>query len=381
MQCYDTHLCLASTQPSVNITPALHSGFKPNNVVLLVSREMQDVASNLLDVYKKHGIKASTLKIPDAFNLPHIFNIIEQYLDNHSEENIGLNITGGTKPMALAAYEAFNLYDKPIFYVNTINDEVLSLSAGKDVSQYTLFNIDNKIKIDDYLMAYGIIVESKVNPHIQVPPASQELTQQLIEHIDHYKTALSTLNYYAAKAINTNFVQLGEEKKHKSFLKLLNLFETAGLLKQKNNKLIFKDEASRYFCNGGWLEDHVFLILRRLKESCAIQDMTKSLEVRMKNGSLNEIDIAFLAENRFHIIECKTKTFKRDAHQYSDASNMLYKLDTLKDYGGLQTRAMLISYYPLKEQTLNRARDYEIDNIDTEKIKNLEYYIKQWIRG
>jgi hypothetical protein len=101
----------------------------------------------------------------------------------------------------------------------------------------------------------------------------------------------------------------------------------------------------------------------------------------MKNGSLNEIDIAFLAENRFHIIVCKTKTFHKEAHQYSNASNMLYKLDTLKDYGGLQTRAMLISYQPLKEKTFDRARDYDIDVIDTEKLKKLEQYLKQWVKG
>jgi len=236
MQYYDMHLCLVSKQPAANITPALHSGFKPKKVVLLVSTEMQDVARNLLEIYKKHSINASILKIPDAFNLPHIFNIIEQFLDNHSEENIVLNITGGTKPMALAAYEAFNLYDKPIFYVNTINDEVLSLSVGKELSQSALFNIDNKIKIDDYLMAYGIAVESEINPHLQVPPTHQELTQQLIEEIDHYKTALSTLNYYAAKAINTNFVQLERGNKQQSFLELLNLFEPPVCLnKQKIN--------------------------------------------------------------------------------------------------------------------------------------------------
>lgn len=106
---YDTHFCLASRQPVSNITPALHGNFKPRYVVLLVSMEVQENAVNLIAVCVKHGIKTSVLNISDAFNIPYIFDIIEHYLKQNSEESIVLNITGGTKPMALCAVPVYHL--------------------------------------------------------------------------------------------------------------------------------------------------------------------------------------------------------------------------------------------------------------------------------
>jgi hypothetical protein len=59
-----------------------------------------------------------------------------------------------------------------------------------------------------------------------------------------------------------------------------------------------------------------------------IRDLQKSVEVKALNGGTrNELDVAFLSNNHFHVVECKTKTWKEE----DSVSDAIYKLDTLKE--------------------------------------------------
>lgn len=174
-------------------------------------------------------------------------------------------------------------------------------------------------------------------------------------------------------------------------MKLIERFETEGLLAWQDEGLRFPDEDARFYVNGGWLEDHVYSVLFGLRtrmhhKGRSIQDFGRNLEVSRRVGVgkelvRNELDVAFLADNRLYIIECKTQRFDRSPGSSGKGATALYKLDTLKDLlGGLQARAMLVSYRDLCSVDQQRAKDLNIRICSGAGIAGLDRQIEAWVR-
>lgn len=339
---------------------------------------MQNNARNLIRVYQNNQIKAELLPIADAYNLTEIMMVIDRYLETHPDENIVLNITGGTKPMAIAAQKSFTLYGKDIFYINIKTDELMFLSRHAD-QKVIHYQLDDKIGIRDYLNAYGINVINHIEKHRQLQPSYQGLMQSLVDNVNNQtqKNFLSSLNYYASKAYRSLNVTLNpSDQSNSAFLIFLDPFIKSGLFTHESGQLNFATESSRFFCNGGWLEDYLFVKLRSLRKELKIQDITTGLQVQLEKGSKNELDVVFIANNRFYIIECKTKKYKG---QDDGADDTVYKLDSLKDYAGIRTQAMLISYHEIKSVHKKRAADYNINVVSANELSRLNIHLKNWV--
>jgi hypothetical protein len=104
----------------------------------------------------------------------------------------------------------------------------------------------------------------------------------------------------------------------------------------------------------------------------------RSLDNRLRgDAGSNELDVAFLARNRLHIVECKTRSF-RERHSAAEA---VYKLDALSALGGLNTRGMLVSYRPLSDGDRQRAADLRIRTVVGSAVANLRDELLRWIGG
>ncbi|MDD2661384.1 MAG: DUF1887 family CARF protein [Methylococcales bacterium] len=87
----------------------------------------------------------------------------------------------------------------------------------------------------------------------------------------------------------------------------------------------------------------------------------------------NEIDIGLIKANRLHLIECKTKKFEQSA-------DVLYKLDSLRDLmGGLQGRAMLVSFNHLDKSSRARAQELNIKLCCQTGLRNLQHHLQSWL--
>ena len=88
----------------------------------------------------------------------------------------------------------------------------------------------------------------------------------------------------------------------------------------------------------------------------------------------NELDVATVVNNKLHIIECKTKGMR------DDGDDTLYKLESLRDLlGGLQARAMLVSFRPLRYNDITRAMDLGLGLIGPEELKDLRSHLREWL--
>jgi hypothetical protein len=380
------HLCLIYESATANITPALDPAFRPDEVILLHSPDQRLQANSLETVLKPAGVKVSYWPVTDARDAETIRDRVLELLLERDGQDIALNVSGGTRPMCLAAYEIFSEFDKPVFFVHPDTDHVTWMHRR----DWPSFDLADQIKLPAFLCAHGAELSSQ-GSRDGVPARLRGLTDDLVRHAEILAKPLATLNWLAQQAEQElRSLSLSTSQQRWQELRvLIERFAAEDICDLQGNRLHFKNEEARFFVNGGWLETHTFAQVYGLrKEIPALQDVGRSVEIiRNSHGRpvKNEIDVAFLANNRLYIIECKTKRYARPDEQAAaefdtPGADTLYKLDTLKGIlDGVRTRGMLISYHPLSPWDRQRAGDLNIELCSARQLPQLRDILKQWI--
>lgn len=378
---FQVHLCLISAQATPNLTPLLDPDFAPERVAMLVSPDMRERAAWLADVLRPRGLAVEQVGIPDPWDLQAVCDRVIDWLDREGPEVCAaLNVTGGTKPMAMAAQQAFAMAGLPVFYVHHERDEVLWLTPRRPPMP-----LKGRLRLEPFLHAHGWQVMERP-PMPQPTPELRRLTTELVLQVSSLEQALGRLNWYAHQCEQQRTMEVQVDERdigHGSFVALLDKFASAGALELAGRRLWFASEPARFFCNGGWMEEHVAGVLAELRGRANLQDLAANLKVRTLDNRLrgdagsNELDVAFLARNRLHLVECKTRSF-RERHSAAEA---VYKLDSLTGLGGLNTRGMLVSYRPLSDGDRQRAADLGIRTVVGGAVANLRDEMLRWIGG
>lgn len=391
MTTYTTHLCLVSAQATPNLLPLLDDTWQPRKVVLACSAQMKHAALALRSVIqnKANAMVVETLELPNAYDYAALSDTFLNYLADHADDNIALNVTGGTKLMAVAAQEVFRLSGKPVFYVNVENDSVLVI--GEKAASHPL---RAKLKVHEMLRAHGYTVTTQERP--QITRELRDLTARLIDHVGSSGRALGTLNALARAARDEPGLRVEltpAQYDSRALADLLDLFIESGLLHQNGQTLVFKNEEARFFVNGGWLESHVYETLQSLRaQHEALTDVAMGVRVsfggadprQSKNRDKNEIDVAFLYRNTLHLIECKTANLAQGGKgDDSKATEALYKMESLLKLGGLRTRGMVVDYrgqLANNEADRQRAADAGIAIVAGNQLKDLKASISRlWL--
>ena len=391
-QTHHTHLCLVSAQATPNLLPLLDEAWRPSKVVLACSAPMKARALALRAVVqtKAQGMEVTLLDLPDAYNYAALSDAFLNFLAEHEHEDIALNVTGGTKLMAVAAQEAFREAGKPVFYVSVETDEVLLIGASSDKPVAPL---RAKLKVHEMLRAHGYQVTTQAPP--QISRDLRDLTARLIDHVASSGRALGAFNALARAARDANLkAELNEDQRDSRALgDIIALFEDAGLLRQTGNTLTFKNEESRVFANGGWLEAHVFEALQSLRaQHEALTDVALGVRVQFEGAQgtaaandKNEIDVAFLYRNTLHLIECKTANLALPGAGGDDnkATEAIYKMESLLKLGGLRTKGMVVDYrgqFASNPANQKRAQEADIEIVSGAQLKDLKGLIsRKWL--
>jgi len=379
-----THVCLVSAQATPNLTPALDPDTRPKRAILVVSPDMERRAGWLEGVLRGRGVKVDRWEVEDPWNVEHLqmqmLELLERERDAVESRSLALNATGGTKPMSIAAYEMFRSYDLPIFYVHPEKDRLIWLYPG----DRPVIDLANRAGLEPFLLAHGARIKQSRTDRMREP--LRELTDWLVSATGSSGPALGELNWLAMKAEKKLLTpemdskQLGNER----LQVLIDRFAAARLLRTEGKRLRFPDEEARFYVNGGWLEEHVHDLLRDLRADVrSIQDVARSVDIvrETERGDEvpNEIDVACLAENRLYLVECKTRSWRGEGPAGAGA-DVLYRLDTLGDLlGGLQARAMLVSYRTVKPHDLRRAADLGIRVCDGNRLSELASDLRNWL--
>lgn len=382
------HVCLLYNTATANVTPALDPEFRPEEVILVCGPRQNHRARCIESVLQNAGIRVSRWPLTHIFDSEHVRDRILELLVKREKDDVALNASGGTRPMVVGAYEVFREFGKPIFYVHPETDHVTWLHR-RDLPA---FNCADRIKLPAFLLAHGTTQVETGAAH-GIPRNLRQLTDKLVQASTSMSQALAALNWLAQNADNPSLLSPELDSRQavwKELDWLLHNFAVEKLLRVSGNRVKFRDESARFYANGGWLEHHVFGLLFGLrKDFPEIQDLGRSIHfVRKANGKSvkNELDVAFLANNRCFIIECKTKRISmRTPGRFepdSPGAEALYKLDTLKWLvGENRTRAMLVSYQPLPRWDRERAQDLGIAVCAGQHLASLEEMLRRWIRS
>ena len=393
---YDTHLCLVSAQATPNLLPLLDEAWRPKRVVLACSAQMKPAAAALRAVIqtKANGMVVETLELPNAYDYDALSDAFLNYLADHENDNIALNVTGGTKLMAVAAQEAFRSMGKSVFYVNVESDEVLVI--GEKATSQPVPALRTKLKVHEILRAHGYSVTTQEQP--KITRELRDLTARLIDHVASAGRALGTVNALARAARDLPGLRVEmspAQYDSRALADILALFADAGLLRQTGQVLLFKNEEARFFVNGGWLEAHVFEALQSLRaQHDGLTDVAMGVRVAFggqdarsggKTKDKNEIDVAFLYRNTLHLIECKTANLAQSGKgDDNKATEALYKMESLLKLGGLRTRGMVVDYrgqLASSEADRQRAKESHIEIVAGSQLKDLKGVISRlWLQ-
>ena len=387
MNKYDTQICILSGQVDPNLLPILDGKTRPKKVIVLVSEEMKrnvDSFTSAIDALVDWEI----VNVPDAYDIEAIENQLIDICADLDTDDLVVNITGGTKPMSIAAFTVCTQQQIPCFYIDT-NNIVQLFAPNPTTSGFLVTKSHFEAKLNEkqflkhYLQAhdfslvdndddYGFIKESEFEDFI-----SKVLTGDM-------SAAIKFLNY-AASVAKDNYLA-AEVKKHQDVKTnlILETLESLNWIKvypSHDSSLLniqFSNEKIRRFLNGIWLEIYIERQLKAVLPSVRIYRGLKAQSHKFRN----ELDIVFFYDNKVYIIEAKTLDFEIAGNEKQDVIN---KLSTVKkNFGGLNARAALVSFLDVPPELISRATKENIAMIKTGALRpvaNFQGVLKQWIKA
>lgn len=369
------HVCLVSAQAAPNLLPALDPELKPREVVLLVSQKMRAAADALSKVFKELGIRADLIPLEDEHSSRVIEETLLQIASEREGEEILLNLTGGTKLMALVTQQTVAQEKNwRSFYVDVDTDAIVWLdkTPGKKLAE--------QLRLRHYLESYGFeLPNSPERP--QITHEQRNLMQTLITQIGSLEKPLTQLNWLTQQAEDKKQLKITmdtQQADSRSLEALLRHFADANLLQVSGNTISYADETARNFVKGGWLELYTYSCVADVTGEAGIRDKAAGLEVISKEGVKNEMDIAMMVRNRLFVIECKTA--RMDKPEAPKANDTLFKLSEIcRRVGGLGAKGMLASYRPVADSERKLARALNIELVCGQDLRNLQDRIRAWI--
>ena len=372
------HICLVSAQPIPNLIPLKMEELRPGKVINLVSPDMQVRAGRLKKIANEWGISVEEKQI-SPYDLASARDTCLSLLAEHEDDDVVLNVTGGTKLMALAAFEVFREGDRQIIYVDTQNEMVQVISPEPHTIPFR-----SLIKVKPYLAAYGQTIKYD-RTYREMVSQNKQVVDTLVKNSPKYESAISIMNGYAAPLRVKRIFPQGKpiDDRHREipeFMELILLLEDKKILCLQEGKIVFPELSAVEFLSGGWLEEHVFDVVSSIPYSDARMGVKVEWGQSGSTPTTNEYDVVFTRNNRLYLIECKTKRFAGSDLEGS-TEDLIYKLESLKDAaGGLYGKGMLVSYRKLTDAQKRRLKLNGIEYCDGLELKNLQAKLKAWVK-
>ncbi len=316
---------------------------------------------------KQHLLCAAGLDesrvLSNTLSSPHDFSSILSEIDASLSPDVEyhLNVTGGTKMMAIAAYDVLKSKESHIYYI-TYDRELMKIFP-----ETSRIPLNFTVKLHEYLQAYGH--ELKFD---EKPPIPSALVGDFFDFF---------LENGMPDCLSVFFKV--RKKKRKKSKKIELTPEMSACLSKITDFFDDKSEISSSelrAITGEWLEQWVY---SKVKEELHLQDdqITKGLIV--KRSVPNELDVVFVYKDQLYVIECKSSLFtvftdKNKESEKTRGQNLItptiYKSDSLQSEFGLYPRTFILTMDNLEafsDTAKQRARNKRIKLIGRENLKEV----------
>ena len=350
-------LLLVSDQPMPNFLPLLSEELRPDSVTLAVSPQMSAKAEALRQEIISLGIGVhDNLPVASPSDIPAIQAAIIGWIDAHADEDIALNLTGGTKPMSIAAQEAFRMAGKPAFYVDIRTDRASFLENARAPVSLT-----HQPTLGQFFRINGTRMTSYETGIFLPNDKWATLAETFASDIRRWQKALGYLQRLASEAERDGRLECGRPAEADTIEEWDNLLDELygnELTRTPDRSLSFRSSDARAFCQGVWFEHLVFSRLRN--RPFGNNRLWRNVLITGAGGESNELDIVALYGNTLHIVECKARNMTQEG--VVDAA--VYKLAELTRSSGLRAKGILASARHVRDADKRRAKAYGIDILD-----------------
>ncbi|MBS9781373.1 MAG: DUF1887 family protein [Gammaproteobacteria bacterium] len=379
------HICLISDQLFANYLPIKLE--RPDKVFIIGTQYTENKGLNsrfekLLDGLGIAYQRANTFAPADDFTqLSEYFLELSNEIEVLNPSQITLNLTGGTKLMAIAANEMLRTDSTRVIYTNTQAGKIDIINEGE-----TDISLPSLLTIDEYLTSYGVSPKSynsQDDEWIATAQDRKSLTKLFVEYFAKDKAFLGTLNYYVQRAVekkpNSNDVLLKYPKQqlnnlNKNRIALLKKITDCGLvdIDEESATIYFKSAEAAQYLGGFWLEEYAYFIAVDI----GIDEVRCGQNIQWDKKTRNELDIVLVHNNRLMIMECKTRNYGKNEAKDNDS---IYKLDSVaEDLRGLYGEKWLLSVDNVDDRADKRAKSQGIRFIAGNNLKNLQDELIKW---
>ncbi|GAB4336698.1 MAG: hypothetical protein Kow0037_18250 [Calditrichia bacterium] len=325
-----TLISLVSRQPMPNYIG--YRVIQPDRMAYLFTRQEHQTLRNLQRVIRLPSLQYEV----EAFDFLSVEGALQKLLADCEGDEIILNITGGTKIMALAAFSVVRQVQGKIIYVNTDENSLVHL----DSDRFQTEPLKNVVDVPTYLALHGqnMIGSGKpLFPHLSYTIASQ--LRYLKRLLLDFRRLQSAVGYRILRKLTPSEVR---------FIKILTNVD--GFHWDSETSTIYcKNKQLIGYLAGNWLEEFVHQRLKKLKPDDLHLNVRISWELYQKTFK-NEFDVMMILRNRLYIFECKSGNTSLDD---------INKLESLRAVvGGTYGKAYYVAASALPKSVKDRIVDF-----------------------
>ena len=372
-------LCLVTEQHVPNLLSVLH--FKPDRVVLIQSDKMAKAKATeyFLDAleianYKKD--KVDVLQLEDENNLVSVRRCLHQAFGKFPQADWIANVTGGLKPMSIAAYEFFKALDARIVYIDSrCPNEILGLDGQPPET------CKHILTLDEFMAGYGFQISKAWEKITESEDRARQwwpLARKIAEHAPDLNLLRFSDDGSEWKAVREKgFTLEPQHTKHvpqpvrDEILKCWNLTQANGGIRG------IIDKYQGMFLTGGWLEAFLWKLLDEHASQLGLEHVHLGVEARKKDTKApTDFDVAFMMNQSLGAIECKS-----GGQEHSDDPNQpLDKLEArIQQFRALRVNPVLATTSPeildatnsVKATFAQRAAIYNCRIVTVDQIREL----------
>jgi hypothetical protein len=338
-------LCLLSDQHVPNLLSVHH--FRPDRLVLVESAEMRrkQASNNFLSALKlgghDFGDNCHVQQLERENDLGAIRNALQRAYARCAGQDWIANLTGGTKPMSIAAYEFFNAVGARLIYVNAPAPNVFLGLDGQAAE-----TCGYRPSIKEFLARYGF-ESRKADEAIRQAENRARMSwdcARLIAASDPTPALLhfgglpadqqrKEWNRARDRGLDLQPAQFGpvEEEVRAAVRACFELQYAGDSLRGRLDKYAVE------YLTGGWLEVFLWGLLERHGAALGIWDVRPGIcPGKIEVPTCNELDIAFMREYGLATVECKS-----GAQGHDPDADVLHKVEAVMR----QFRALLVRSY------------------------------------
>lgn len=314
---------------------------QPDCVYIIGTDGNKTQANNLKNVIDSEHHECKICEA-SAYDIAQTQKVIEQIYDSLSDEDeTTINITGGTKTMAIAAYNVGIAHQSDIVYTDSknliyvknnqttlldcelTNELIFALQGQKLKSWIPLKERDEKAVEDSLAIQKFISTHHDVYQKLQGENMKQKKGAPILRNIP-----LENVRYqFDGKVLTVS-------KRGETILKIENERADSLLLAGRWWEVLVADALAKW--SNGRYEIWQDVVFNPVKQTNSKYDK-------------NEVDILVRIGTTLIFVECKSGFFDQ---------NNIYKLDSVRStYGSVKSKAILVSYYPFNFDLLEKASD------------------------